>query len=259
MNPFGPDAAALVASVSNITGLRLGLRTRGEHEVALTCKDVLTTEQEHALASIETFLRRHIDAGATILRLERELRDLQERNEALSRSNSALAEMATRDILTGLYTRWFVCDKIDQELERSRRHHAPMSVLMVDVDHFKKVNDVHGHIVGDEVLREMGRLIRESLRAYDVPGRYGGEEFCLLLPSTPVDKTLAVAERLRARIEDNQLVLPEGRVRVTASIGVAGTDAGNPHANAADLITLADRALYRAKGGGRNRVEVADH
>ena len=113
-----------------------------------------------------------------------------------------------RDTLTGLYNRWYVMEKIDSEMNRALRHGAPMSVLMLDLDHFKNVNDSFGHSVGDQVLKNVGQVLRESCRVYDVPGRYGGEEFCIVLPETRVGNThtvrntfAAVSRRRRFRSE----------------------------------------------------------
>jgi len=125
---------------------------------------------------------------------------------------------------------------------------------------FKQVNDSFGHSAGDVVLQKIGTVLKESCRVYDVPGRYGGEEFCLMLPQTGLESTITVAERIRRRVEDDALNLGEGTVRVTTSIGVAGLE-NRPDegiVTAASLIDRADRALYSAKSRGRNRIEVWD-
>ncbi len=256
MSSISPEALELVECLSRITGSDFELNVDSDSNLAVSSRSALTPDEAKFRRKIETLLARDLESSSTIAHLSEELRIAKENNEALVQRNKALSEKMTRDLLTGLYTRWFVEDKINQELQRSKRHEFPLSVLMVDVDHFKQVNDAHGHLVGDEVLREMGRLILESLRAYDIPGRYGGEEFCLLLPSTPLEHTMMVAERLRERIEGNLLQTLDARVHVTASIGVAGVEGGFSVHQAGELIALADQALYRAKHGGRNRVEA---
>jgi diguanylate cyclase (GGDEF)-like protein len=135
-----------------------------------------------------------------------------------------------------------------------------MSLLMLDVDHFKRINDTYGHGAGDQVLQAIGKLLRESCRVYDVPGRYGGEEFCILLPETKIGGTTVVAERIRSRLESTELACGDGRVVVTASIGIAGMDAPEVAEllSPAALIDRADRALYSAKTRGRNRIETWD-
>ena len=172
--------------------------------------------------------------------------------------NRTLSEISARDALTGLYNRWYVMEKIDSEMNRALRHGSPMSVLMLDLDHFKRVNDSFGHSVGDEVLKNVGQVLRESCRVYDVPGRYGGEEFCIVLPDTRVGNTKAVAERIRSRLASTELPVGTTSIIVTASIGVAGMDsvADEGVVSAAALLDRADRALYSAKHHGRNRVEL---
>jgi diguanylate cyclase (GGDEF)-like protein len=127
---------------------------------------------------------------------------------------------------------------------------------IVDIDHFKRINDTYGHAAGDQVLQAVGKLLRDSCRVYDVPGRYGGEEFCILLPETQVGNTSTVAERIRGRLEATELQCGDGRAIVTASIGVAGLESHETAVSPSALIERADRALYSAKNLGRNRVEL---
>jgi diguanylate cyclase (GGDEF)-like protein len=133
-----------------------------------------------------------------------------------------------------------------------------MSLVFLDLDNFKRVNDSFGHSVGDEVLKVVGQVLRESCRVYDVPGRYGGEEFCIILPETRVGNTTQVAERIRSRLASTVLPVGGTSITVTASIGVAGMDsvAEEGVVSAAVLLDRADRALYAAKHHGRNRVEL---
>lgn len=191
--------------------------------------------------------------------LEHRMVSLQRENLDLVVRNRALSEVSSRDSLTGLYNRWFVMEKIDAELNRALRHGSAMSVLMLDVDHFKRINDTWGHGVGDQVLQNIGKVLRDSCRVYDVPGRYGGEEFCIVLPETRTGNTSAVAERIRSRLESMAVPHGEASITVTASIGIAGLDAPDGDAlSPASLIERADRALYWAKNRGRNRVEMWD-
>ena len=138
--------------------------------------------------------------------------------------NRVLSEVSSRDTLTGLYNRWYVMEKIDCEINRALRHGSPMALLMIDIDHFKRVNDTFGHGAGDQVLQRSARLLRDSCRVYDVAGRYGGEEFCVVLPETRVGNTTVVAERIRQRLATTELAVGERPVAVTASIGIAGID-----------------------------------
>lgn len=193
--------------------------------------------------------------------LEQRMLSLQRENLDLVVKNRTLSEVSSRDSLTGLYNRWFVIEKIDSEMNRALRHGSPMSLIMLDIDHFKRVNDTWGHGAGDQVLQAIGKLLRDSCRVYDVPGRYGGEEFCIVLPETKPGNTGVVAERIRSRLEATELPFGETSISVTASIGIAGMDLPeiNELLSPAVLIDRADRALYSAKNRGRNRVELWDH
>ena len=193
--------------------------------------------------------------------LEQRMLSLQRENLDLVVKNRNLSEVSSRDSLTGLYNRWFVIEKIDSEMNRALRHGSPMSLLMLDIDHFKRVNDTWGHGAGDQVLQAIGKLLRDSCRVYDVPGRYGGEEFCVVLPETKPGNTGVVAERIRSRLEETELPCGDTSISVTASIGIAGMDLPemNELLSPAALIDRADRALYSAKNRGRNRVELWDH
>lgn len=198
------------------------------------------------------------ETDARLRTLEERVTTLQSENLELVMSNRVLTEISARDSLTGLYNRWYVMEKIDSEMNRALRHGSPMSLLMIDLDHFKQVNDSFGHIVGDQVLKTVGQVLKDSCRVYDVPGRYGGEEFCIILPETQLGNTRQVAERIRSRLAATELSVGKESITVTASIGVAGMDsvANEGVVSATALIERADRALYSAKHHGRNRVEL---
>jgi len=161
-------------------------------------------------------------------------------------------KLATTDELTGLLNRRHFFELARAELSRAVRHGLPLSAMLLDVDRFKSVNDNYGHAAGDQVLRQVAAVCRETLRAEDVVGRYGGEEFAVLLPATALGEAAAgLGERLRAALEGTVVVLPGLELRVTASIGVAEL---REDEDLASLLNRADAALYAAKGGGRNRV-----
>ncbi len=166
-----------------------------------------------------------------------------------------LRRSASTDDLTGTCNRRSLMERLREEVERSRRHRTPLSLLMLDLDHFKRVNDRFGHRVGDAVLENVGRLLQATLRAGDFAGRYGGEEFCIVLTDTPLTGAEVAAERIRRQVSMLAVQGPSGVVvRVTCSIGAAQVGAGR---DAAEAIDLADRALYAAKAAGRDRVELA--
>jgi diguanylate cyclase (GGDEF)-like protein len=214
--------------------------------------------ERHLIQEMFGVLRLVEESEARYEELEHRMLMLQRENLDLVVKNRLLSDVSSRDSLTGLYNRWFVMEKIDSELNRALRHGSPMSLLMLDVDHFKRINDTWGHSAGDQVLQGIGKLLRESCRVYDVPGRYGGEEFCILLPETKTGNTTVVAERIRQRLEATELLCGDTSVVVTASIGIAGMDTPNDgHVlSPAGLIERADQALYSAKHNGRNRIET---
>ena len=167
-----------------------------------------------------------------------------------------LYEASVTDALTGANNREHFDSQLRMELSFSRRHGTDLSVVMFDVDHFKRVNDTFGHPVGDEVLVEISKATRRLVRNEDVFARYGGEEFVLILRGIALDGARVVGERLRERIAELAIVTDKGPLKVTVSVGCASF-ASTPEATAESLVQLADKRLYAAKRGGRNRV-VAD-
>jgi diguanylate cyclase (GGDEF)-like protein len=166
----------------------------------------------------------------------------------------ALEEQAIRDPLTGLYNRRYLDDTLERELRRAERQGSTVSVLVVDIDHFKRINDTHGHAAGDEMLKAFAALLRASVRGGDLACRWGGEEFVLLLHAAPSEGAAERAEALRLACSAMQVHFQGVELRATVSIGVACFPA---HAStAAGLMRAADEALYAAKGEGRNRVKV---
>lgn len=174
---------------------------------------------------------------------------------AIAIENSRLFRLATVDGLTGLFVRRYFDQRLDEEVLRAERFENVFSILMLDLDDFKHINDSRGHAAGDRVLRETARVTRGCLRAFDIAARYGGEEFVVLLPRTSTEEARHVAERVRVAIDGNAVSGVTGSLHVTLSIGVA-TFPG--HAlDPAELIKCADKALYRAKAAGKNRVVTA--
>jgi diguanylate cyclase (GGDEF)-like protein len=187
-----------------------------------------------------------LNTGRRILALEQSLRAANHRNELLSQT----------DALTGAYNRRYLMRRLPQEAERARRYHHPLSLVLCDVDHFKRVNDTHGHQVGDQVLQGIARVLRERVREIDWVARYGGEEFVIVLPETPLAGALVVAEKIRAGLAGTKLAIGNLVLQVTVSFGVAGFDVLEPGDVAVvdRLIAQADVCLYKAKSSGRNRV-----
>ena len=203
---------------------------------------------------------------AALTRLRRQIAELHRKNERLEELNAELERVASHDALTGLANRRYLETRLAEEVERVRRYRQPLAVLMLDVDHFKQVNDTHGHAAGDTVLRALGRVIGNSVRKVDLAARYGGEEIVVLAPSTGLAGALVMAERIRTavattRVEVTGLDGAPWVLQVTISLGVAAAqpEALGPVAElrCEDLLRAADDAMYRAKQAGRNRVEAA--
>ncbi|MFO0552608.1 MAG: GGDEF domain-containing protein [Polyangiaceae bacterium] len=156
------------------------------------------------------------------------------------------------DGLTQAYNARYLYEALEREMIRSRRHERPLSVLMFDIDFFKRINDVHGHLAGDFVLKEIARTVQGRIRRDEVFARYGGEEFAIILPETPIDGAVSLAETLRQRVEENVFTFQADTIKVTISVGAAQLGDNDKVAN--DLIKRADELLYTAKRTGRNRV-----
>jgi diguanylate cyclase (GGDEF)-like protein len=180
--------------------------------------------------------------------------------------NRRLEDISVRDALTGLYNRRYFAERLGNEHARSTRHSRPVALLMLDIDHFKRVNDTYGHQTGDDVLRAVSQILVNQTRTIDVVCRYGGEEFAALLPETPFDGALLLAERLREHValmqfkprsqEHSDNPAPPGPFECTISIGLAMLDR-EVMPTPDSLVAAADAALYAAKHGGRNRVEIS--
>jgi diguanylate cyclase (GGDEF)-like protein len=193
-------------------------------------------------------LRARIRAGKRIL-------DLQ---AALLRARDELQSVADHDTLTGLWNRRAILDLLRGEISRRKRTIDALGVIMADIDHFKKINDTYGHLVGDAVLQEVTRRLAASLRQYDAVGRYGGEEFLIVLPACNAPNLLISAERLRRSIADQPVETSAGQIPVTLSLGLASLEQGEKETpDCETLLRHADEALYAAKARGRNRVETA--
>jgi two-component system cell cycle response regulator len=202
--------------------------------------DYLTKPLDPAL------LRARLEVGQRILNLQASLVAVQEQ----------LRFQADHDSLTGLYSRAAILSHLEREISRAKRTSTPLGVIIGDLDHFKRINDIHGHAAGDRALCEAARRFTSSVRVYDMVGRLGGEEFLIVLPGCDTSITLTQAERLRKCVCGTSFDLQELQLGVTASLGGASLDLFGSE-KAADLIVRADVALYQAKHAGRNRAEVS--
>lgn len=183
-------------------------------------------------------------------------RRYDEKVRELASLTGKLRELATTDALTNLFNRRAFMDRAGAEWQRALRHGTPLSCVIFDLDEFKDINDSYGHAVGDEVLRVFGSLLRASVRASDIPARFGGEEFVALLPLTEEEGAMLLAERVRTRFFEHPVLDAQGQVvRVTCSAGVACSLSG--YRSLAELLSQADTALYKAKHAGRDQVVAA--
>jgi diguanylate cyclase (GGDEF)-like protein len=213
---------------------------------------VRALEQEMAKTDLDQNLLAHYPETDEIDAMRNELARLLNR---LTDQNAKLERLATTDGLTGLANRRCLFEHLEQEVNRAQRYGTALSLILFDIDHFKRVNDRWGHAMGDTVLREIGRETHQLLRKTDRAGRYGGEEFVVLLPETDLAEAMSLAHRLSDGISGTVITSEQGSpISVTVSVGVAALA---PHESGEALIQRADQALYRAKQGGRNRIEPA--
>lgn len=255
-----PPLAVLGADLPALSGLHICRRLRLESEGPSDLHVILVgTRPADAVPCLQagaddfvagvggwwTELRLRVALAERALGWRRDLRLTRE----------ALANHHTHDDLTGAWCRAAVLKILEQELARVAREGGQLAVLMVDLDRFKDVNDNHGHLVGDAMLREAARRMRVSMRPYDLVGRYGGEEFLVVLPGCDLDQAGRLAERLRKDVAEGAVEGRGGPVRVTLSIGAAACY--GCHGDAESLIRAADDALYAAKRAGRDRVSLA--
>ncbi len=255
-----PEAPSLVVSdwiMPDMDGLELCRKIREVERAEYTYFIILTAKgkKEDVITGLEAGaddyltkpfnrdeLKYRVKIGERIIDLERRI-----------------LRLASTDSLTGVLNRRAFMERMEQEISRSFRDNLPLSLILSDIDHFKRVNDRHGHQVGDLVLQRFVSQLMESSRPYDFVGRYGGEEFVICLPDAGEPQTRIVAERMRRSIEDMRIMLPDGSksVRITASFGIVALRL-ELEDSVDSLIGRADVALYKAKHEGRNRVCVAD-
>jgi two-component system, cell cycle response regulator len=201
------------------------------------------------------YITKPFDLEELLARIETVLR-VKNEQETLRTQNRRLAEMSVTDPLTGLYNRRFLNERMLEELDRAQRYQYPISCLMLDIDNFKEVNDSKGHIQGDRILQEISVLLKNCSRVVDIPVRYGGEEFLLVLPQTDLGGANVVGERIRKTIETTQFFKEDPKMQVTVSLGAAAFSHDQIH-SAEKLLKLADEALYEAKRAGKNRLVQA--
>lgn len=252
--PDAPDFVLLDWMLPGIDGIELCRRIRSlgangtyVYVAMLTAKDRKANLQIAMEAGADDYLAKPVDASELKARIlvGKRILELQQ----------SLRFAATHDFLTRIFNREEILASLTREIARSERDDKPAVLILGDLDHFKQINDSYGHVAGDAVLREVALRLKSDLRPYDLVGRYGGEEFLLILPNCPFSVGVRRADEIRRLVAKDPVVTTFGSIPVTISMGVAVTDALRPLALEV-LLQRADTALYRAKNNGRNRVDA---
>lgn len=225
------------------------------HLIPLPLARYLTSSFEYMQQNVTLSPVRNSDGDIAFLCVAiEECTDAVLYRERLERAKRELETMSLTDSLTELPNRRHLMETLEKEVSHHNRLKHPLSVAILDVDHFKTVNDTHGHLCGDRVLTQLSAVLREQLRTYDFVARHGGEEFCAVLSNTRLEEALLVMERLRTAVQECPFSFDGETLHLTVSIGIASNET-SPTPGLDDLLLLADEALYRAKIGGRNRSE----
>ncbi|WLQ16642.1 diguanylate cyclase [Hahella aquimaris] len=222
--------------------------------ILLTGKETSAEVVEGLSAGADDFIKKSASPSEVMARVKCGARIIQQHRK-LEEQKEKIAQLAERDPLTNAYNRHFLYTRLPGEIKRSKRYHIELSVIMTDIDHFKRINDGYGHLIGDRALKFFARTLSENLRQnVDWVCRYGGEEFVIVLPNTELDKGVHTAEKLRGILERSVLTTENGELNFTASFGVAALSSLKGVYEMESLLRLADERLYESKNKGRNCV-----
>jgi diguanylate cyclase (GGDEF)-like protein len=256
-----PSLAILDWVMPGLTGpevchlVRKRAREAYTYLLLLTSKSLKEDLIEGMESGADDYITKPFDQHELQVRLRAGTRIIELQSELLN-AREALREQATKDSLTRIWNRSSILEILDRELSRGEREHRSLGVVIADLDRFKSINDTHGHCAGDAVLREAVRRMQSSIRSYDAIGRYGGEEFLIVLPGCDEACTFGQAERLRRELREGEVLIGDVPFRLTASFGATSVPVG-ARVPGDVLIRTADEAMYRAKREGRDRVVYA--
>ena len=238
-------------------------KIRREYDEVIAAGELGTSSESHFVRSDGSerwteIHRRALNVGGqwVIVTVGRDITERKSAETALQRATEQLAQLALHDPLTGLANRRKFAERFAYDVSRATRTRMPLSLLMIDIDHFKAINDQHGHLAGDACLKALATLLTGSVREVDLVARFGGEEFVVLLPETSVAQSLVVAERMRAKVEAQPFCIGEGAPAVALTISVGTATSAGAALTLEQLLARADEAVFRAKYEGRNRVCV---
>jgi two-component system, cell cycle response regulator len=259
----GPRLALIDWMMPGLDGLGVCRAVRGRHDDAYVYMLLLTSKQSSGdvvqglEAGADDYLTKPCHPAELKARLHTGRRVLQ-LEDKLVEAREKMRFKATHDALTSLWDRGAILALLQSELSRSRREHSPVSLLLCDIDHFKEVNDIYGHLVGDEVLQEVSKRLQDAVRSHDAVGRYGGEEFLIVMGGTRGDELKDRAEQVRNAINCLPFSTEQGLISVSLSLGVITIEDWDKSLRIEPFLKEADNALYRAKAAGRNRVSYAE-
>jgi two-component system cell cycle response regulator len=254
-----PDVVLLDVGLPGLDGFGVLELLKDDEELAAVPVLMVTAWAESDLIAkaldrgAHDYVRKPFDVDELGARVDVAAR-VKARQDALAEDNQRLTQIATIDALTSLANRFHITEELERELAGAARSRRPLSPIMLDLDHFKAVNDTHGHEAGDALLRAVARRLQRRLRRTDLIARWGGEEFVVIAPDTDADGAVIVAEDLRAGLCERPIDAPEAALRITASLGVAQWDGETRD----ELLKRCDVALYAAKDAGRNAVRLAE-
>lgn len=261
MHDWQPHLVLLDVNMPGLNGLETLVKLRQRDEYVSVMFVSANSHMEDVVrgldAGADDYVTKPFEVMALLARVRTQLR-IKDLNDSLRRANERLKELVDIDDLTGLFNMRSLYKRLDFELDRARRYNRSVCVLMMDLDHFKQVNDKNDHLFGSFVIKQVGKIIRDNIRKVDFAARYGGDEYLVVLTEITLEGATTFADRLREKIEQSTFANEFYSIRLTASIGLAITNPNVSGVDARALVRYADRALYRAKELGRNRVELFD-